>query len=135
MSICNHYTKEGNWLICNICEEHICPVGMAKGPDLEQDLYCKNCTQWSELVIDMHYHNCLLCVDPFYPGKKVCLVTCSIVYYSSKEIQSICFRVYVKTPFAKLSMFFSWWLHVHRRYREKKKKIPKNWPILLWSTL
>ena len=36
----------------------------------------------------------------------MCLITCSIVYYSSKEIQSICFRVYFKTPFAKVSMFF-----------------------------
>lgn len=29
---------------------------------------------------------------------------------------------YVKTPFVKLSIFFSWWLHVQGRYKEKKEK-------------
>ena len=40
-----------------------------------------------------------------------------------------------KIPFTELRIFFSCWLHAHRRYREKKKKIPKKWPILPQSTL
>ena len=47
-SVCNRlwedYTKKGNWLLCNICEEYICPVWMPKVTDLEGDFYCKNCT-------------------------------------------------------------------------------------------
>ena len=47
--ICNclwrDYTKKGNWLICAICNEYIYPVCVPKGTDLEQDFYCKNCTQ------------------------------------------------------------------------------------------
>ena len=92
-------------------------------------------------ILNLTFFLCLICVHKFYPSKffsgckKVCLVTCSTVYLC-KEIQGIwCFRVDVKTPFAKLSIFFFWWLHVHRRYWEKKKKIPKNWPILPSSSL
>ena len=48
-SICNRlwrdYTKKRNWLICDICDELICPVCMPKVTDLEQEFYCKSCTQ------------------------------------------------------------------------------------------
>ena len=48
-SICNHlcrdYTKKGNWLICDICDEYKCLICVPKGTDLEQGFYCKNCTQ------------------------------------------------------------------------------------------
>ena len=63
-------------------------------------------------ILNLTFFLCLICVHKFYPSKffsgckKVCLVTCSTVYLC-KEIQGIwCFRVDVKTPFAKLSIFF-----------------------------
>ena len=90
----------------------------------------------------MTFFLCLICAHQFYSGKffsqlkKVCMVMCSIVHPPKKEIHCIlCFGVYVKTRLAKVSIFFSWWLHIHRRYKEKKKTVAKNWPILPWSTL
>ena len=48
------YRKKRNWLTCDICNQFICPVCMAKGASiLNNNFTAKNCIQCSEIVIDM----------------------------------------------------------------------------------
>ena len=83
----------------------------------------------------------LICADPFYPcnffsgPKTVCMVTCFIVH-PIKKIQKIwCFRNYVKTPFANLSIFYFHSDYMSTEDIKKRKWIPRYWTILHRSTL
>ena len=38
------YTKRGEWLICDICDQYVCPKCVPKEIDYEDDFFCQRCS-------------------------------------------------------------------------------------------
>ena len=38
------YTKKGQWLICDLCDQYICPKCVPRDTDYADDFYCTKCT-------------------------------------------------------------------------------------------
>ena len=38
------YTGKGQWLICDICDENVCPKCIPDNADLDDDFFCGKCT-------------------------------------------------------------------------------------------